>query len=235
MGAWTNLNSSGWLTASATAATDAVFTISSNNTWPVSYHSGITPLSTIGDLRKLAETARKWAEELAEKSPNFTGNLQGMCALASRKLHKDLKESKIKAKLAYLNNSCYQHVFLIVPGKKSGSSEVAFSEDQIVDIGCSIYGEDDVCIFDITKHDPVSQPWWSYEQAYSSESGLISRQKKDKWPACQITFLAAKTKQTKLEFVMVGKTDVERGLVRIKPFDTDAVKFFKQQGSGGGP
>lgn len=245
MGVWTTSSTGNWSvmgSTGSTASTDIIWapTITGGGL-PLTITGGTTYIGfdkSLNDLKRVANNIREEIEKLAEKSPNFTPSLEGLCALASRKIHKELKAIKVKAKLAYLNNSCYQHVFIIVPGQDSSlaskKNRVTFKEDYIIDVTASLYGELDVCVIDSKLHDPVAQPWWSYEQAYDSESGLISRQKKDKWPVCQITFQAAKSKQTKLEFVMVGKTDVERGLIRIKPFDVGAIKYFKQQGKGEG-
>lgn len=185
----------------------------------------------IDDLKKIASDARKWGEDLVKKSPNFT-DLRGMCGLVSRKIHKDLKKRNVESKLAYINNSSYQHIFVIVSGKTDNN--VRIKKDHIVDVTASLFGEDDVCILDLSTYDPISQPWWNYDQAYASENSLILRQKKDKWPRYQITIQAAKTKQTKLELVMVGDTDLEKGLIRIKPFDVDAIKYLKKQSRGKG-
>jgi hypothetical protein len=244
MGAFTpnNHNSGPWTVASsnytwgATTASTSDWILTSGSTGAVSFPfqgSWNAPgLCGVGDLKKLAEETRKWAEELIEESPNFN-DLRGMCALASRKIHKGLKKEGVEAKLAYLNNVSHQHVFLLVPGKNSGN-EVVFKEDHIVDVTASLFGEADVCVLDIAQYDPLTHPWWTYDHTYASESGLISRQKKDKWPTCQITIQAAKTKQTKFEFVMVGTTDIEKGLIRIRPFDVEAVKYLKQQSRGVG-
>jgi hypothetical protein len=221
----TTASTNDWIITSTSGAADTV--LYPNGGWGSGQRS-----CGVNDLKEIAKEARKWAEKIVEKSPNFN-DLRGMCALASRRIHKELKKEGVEAKLSYLNNASHQHVFILVPGKTSGN-EVTFKEDHIVDATASLFGEDDVCVLDIAKYDPLTHPWWTYEHAYTSESGLISRQKKDKWPTCQITIQAAKTKQTKFEFVMMGTTDIERGLIRIQPFDVEAVKYLKQQSRGKG-
>lgn len=235
VGAWTVGSGAG------TGNIDWASNTSVASNWiPITGSSGmqLTPVTPVNwpmsltVLKEVATEGREWVEALIKDSPNFA-DLQGTCALVSRKIFKDLKKRKVAARLIYHNDSSYQHVFIRVLGAAS-EENVGFEEDHIIDVTASLFGEEDVCVLAVSKCDPIKHPWWSPDQEYSSESGLLARQKKDRWPTSQITFKAAKEKKSKLEFVMVGHTDVERGLIRIEPFDVGAVKYFKQQKRGRG-
>lgn len=223
-----------YVTGTTTSSTDNWSIVTSNST---NWYQGAIGVTGVGfvksttTIQRIAERALKWAKEFIKESPNYT-DLNGFCGLASRYLHKQLKNEGIKSKLAYLKSPSYQHVFVIVP--KNDQWGVNLAETHLLDITAAIFGEDEISLMPYKDIDILEKPWWSYDDLYESDSGLMARQRRDGWSITQISLTEAKRKQASIGLVQVGRTNIEAGIIKIQPFDQDAIKFFKGQAKGSG-
>ena len=214
-----------------TTGTSGYYTISASSSDWIAGASGISIIKSTADIQRIAQQALKWAKEFIKESPNYN-DLTGFCGLASRHLHKLLKNAGIKSKFAYLNSPSYQHIFLIIPADDQWG--VSLSEPHLLDITAIAYGEDEISLYPYKDINLLEKPWWSYDDLYESDSGLMARQRRDKWSITQISLTEAKRKQNTIGLVQAGRTNIEAGIIKIYPFDEDAIKFFKNQAKGSG-
>ena len=125
------------------------------------------------DILRIARKCRKWAESRAVFLDDVDTDLCGMCAIASRKVFRELRKAGISSKLIVGQD----HVFNLVNVDR---------KPHILDITASQFGSfKEVTLMpypDLGKAD-----WWSKCRAFKSESGLLSYMRRDGWPTGQIT------------------------------------------------
>jgi hypothetical protein len=228
------LNSQNSVVYTSTDATTWGGSITSGYSWPGSsiVFGSANTVKLANDrisastIEEIAKEARKWAEEFCKESPHFQNSLQGICSIASRFLFKELKyfSDGLAIKFAYIKNDQFRHIFCIITE--------GLDCEYVIDITADIYGENSVCVIKKEDIDPIAKPWWDATIFYKSESGLIARQRKDKWPEHQITLQAAKQVSQKYKLVTDGESNVEDGLIRVMPPDKEALQLLKKHAKG---
>jgi len=116
----------------------------------------------------VAKEVRSWAESLANKKPfAYESDLCGLCAIASAKLHKELKKQKIASEI----HIGYGHVFLVV-------------ENHIVDVTATQFGLKEKVV--IKPNVGIEESHWKGLYIFKSARSLRMAQKRDGWPREQI-------------------------------------------------
>lgn len=182
------------------------------------------------ELEVLTKTYREWAENFAQKSQRFKGAIKGLSAIVARLMFKSLRSElgDSQVKFGYTSS---QHVFLTYTQKGLYGDETYY-----LDAFADLFGEPTPTL--VIKSDLVNlsaRPWLEAKAWYSSESGLIARQRKDKWPEFQITLPIAKSKEgLEIKFIEQGHTDPKNNLLRCQPFDKSAIKYLEGHAGGNG-
>jgi len=170
----------------------------------------------------ILKNVRKWAEDFCEKSPHFDKSLKNFSAIASRVLYKQLLDEGYDAhhlEFGYIYNQYCSHAFVIYRQY----------DTYILDVCADLFGEDPLIKHRIADIHPDSEPWWDTSISYASESGLLSRQRKDGWPEHQITLSAAKKKpKAAIKLIDSGFTDLEANSIRICPPDKEAISYLSK-------
>jgi hypothetical protein len=224
-------NGSPWSNVtSATSSSSTVYTYTTGAGGTFSASNLRIPVS-VPDIREIALDVRKSVEELCNKSEHFNGNMVGICGIASRQVFKEIKKlhSFLPIDIGYINRNGYRHIFCIA---RAGNGSLRLKEDYLIDITADIYGEDSVVVAPLDSVDIASKPWWDTLEFYTSESGLMARQRKDRWPHYQISINAAKAQKQQIEIITRGNTDIQAGKLRVAPPD-DACQNYLQKISKG--
>lgn len=128
-------------------------------------------------ILSIATRVRAWAERYAERH-GFNHNLRGVCAIASSKLHRELKEIGIDTtiNLAQVNSNC--HVFLTVDGFILDVTATQFSKETFYRVREKVI---------LTERKKVFKYWfWNEIKTFSSTKELIEHQISDNWYFNQI-------------------------------------------------
>lgn len=126
-------------------------------------------------VRSVATAVRYWAEGQAEGTYK-EGDLNGMCAIASAELFKQLKDKGFNPEL-----HCWicpmdeqtAHVFLVV-------------NDHVVDVTATQFTRlRDKIIYIEHKREAEQWDWYQSQTVFATPADLARWQKKTKWPADQ--------------------------------------------------
>jgi hypothetical protein len=129
-------------------------------------------------VRATAESVRFWAEGRAEGTYK-EGDLNGMCAIASAELWRQLNREGIAAEIhAWLCPMDKQsaHVYLVV-------------EDHVVDVTCTQFSKmRNIPVFIEHVREAERFDWYHSQEVFPSPAELIRWQKKGRWPADQVAW-----------------------------------------------
>ena len=119
-------------------------------------------------IKNIAKGVRSWAEDMHKKQPfHYTEDLCGLCAIASAKLHKELKKQKIKSEIHFID----YHVFLMV-------------DNYILDVTATQFGYRNKIIFRRNKKN--NPHCWNSSEVFQDTKELIMKQCKEGWPREQV-------------------------------------------------
>jgi hypothetical protein len=136
-------------------------------------------------IRKIAREVRLWAEKIQQNDPEdiYPKDLCGLCAIATAKLHMQLKKNKIKSTIVYGDH----HVFLVV-------------DDFVVDVtatqfpntlrGFGFFRAPKILIvswkkLQVSKRRGEISPWTDTVR-FNSVNKLAKWQRKEDWPEEQL-------------------------------------------------
>lgn len=118
-------------------------------------------MSESSKIRNIARRIRRWAVLQAAKH-NFPDDLQGLCAIAARRLFLEFKNEGYSPKIAYQKNHC----FVLVDG-------------YLVDVTATQFAHAEVVVRRFTN---VKGWYWEVQRTYTTVRGFNSRLRKDRWP-----------------------------------------------------
>jgi len=124
-------------------------------------------------VKPIAEAARWWAEEKAQKDFAYDKDLMGLCAIASAKLFRDLQKESIPAQIHVWFGG---HVFLTV-------------EDYVVDITATQFPDFKTTpVVILHEREATAFEYFTSDKSFTSDDALRKYQQKSRWPAYQIAF-----------------------------------------------
>ena len=122
----------------------------------------------LDNVHAVAKATRKWADKNKHKN-DFPDDLCGMCAIASAKLHDDLREKGITdAEIAYNEGHC----FVLWKGLVFDVTATQFGKKQKV--------------FVAPFEDVKEERWYKIERTFVTSTALRKHQVKEKWPLEQL-------------------------------------------------
>lgn len=194
-------------------------------TWPISgatYLPGpfTNPLTlTLEDLKEIAERTKKEISDLAKSTQvKFE---QELCAIASRTFRKHIGYAQT---FKYGYTEKYKHIFLII---------IIDKVEYLIDLTSSFFNQAITdSVMEFSKVDIKTNPWWDADTFYTSESGLLARQRKDKWAPYQITLREAKKNKSKIYLTEIGESKLSENILKINPLDNESTIFLQKQSKG---
>lgn len=123
-------------------------------------------------IKQTAREARSWAQAYAADNM-FPEDLEGLCAIASAKLHTMLLNKKIKSELhlAEETDGLGCHVYV-------------FTNGYIVDVTATQFGFKRKTI---VRKPRVTDDWyWKKIKSFKTAQGLVNQQKRDLWTDFQV-------------------------------------------------
>lgn len=121
------------------------------------------------DIISIAQKVRNDILNHPKVRKHFCDNLGGCCAIASARLHVELKKNNINSKICLNNNHC----FLIV-------------DTNIVDITATQFGSKYPEVLIVKFGDSGYNAWWSIEYVCHSIDDLLRIQRLNGWPKEQM-------------------------------------------------
>lgn len=116
-------------------------------------------------IRNIVRRVRCWADRKAVVA-NFPSNLNGFCAIGSRKLYQELRKAGYRPRLAYKN----QHCFVIIKGYIADVTATQFCGPRVT----------------LRSYKRNNMPWhWTPDTVFTSMAAFDARLKQDRWPKRQ--------------------------------------------------
>ena len=122
-------------------------------------------------LVDIGKQVRDWAIKNREEYEFVDSDLCGMCAIASSRLSKELKEKNIDCEIWESESNAGNHVFVVANGF-------------IIDVTATQYRMEDVVVEKV--EDMKEYAIYKRKRKYKDHTHLISEQQKSGWPEFQI-------------------------------------------------
>jgi hypothetical protein len=129
-------------------------------------------------IRSIAESVRFWAEGRAEGT-YMEGDLNGMCAIASAELFRQLAAEGIKAEIRVW----------ICPMDKESAHVYLVVEDHVVDVTCTQFTKmRNIPVYIEHVKEAERWDWFQGELVFNDVESLIKYQKKVRWTVDQVAW-----------------------------------------------